>query len=236
MIHQVVDLADLYALKGSGGAEAQNLDALRAADIPAGGSAAGKEVNSIDPFSYYVGRVMRSFGTDKSKSLLTDLSPYIDRDKKTIKSITGEVRWDYATGLVVVDSPCSKGASGLLGKAGKVALGDVTIESKNEYGSIHVISLDGAPLSASKKILLQAFSEEQSYGWKVANGKIEDVGGPPLNVRNIEATISLKLSGPLKATALDEHGYARKTIDPKIENGTVTITLPADSLYTIIEK
>ena len=90
VINQVVSLADLYALKGSGTADPQNLDTMRAAEVPPGGQAIGKAVPNIDPLSYYVGRVLRTISDDRAQALLTDLSPYIDRTAKTVRSITGE--------------------------------------------------------------------------------------------------------------------------------------------------
>ncbi len=39
-----------------------------------------------------------------------------------------------------------------------------------EYGTVHVISLDDQPLATSRKILIQAFSEEKMYGFRAENG------------------------------------------------------------------
>ncbi|NQT19617.1 MAG: hypothetical protein HQ592_07925, partial [Planctomycetes bacterium] len=212
VVHEVLDLNDLYRFKGSAAPAPQNLDALRRAHVPAGGVARGLQISGIDPLAFYTGRVLQSFGTRKSSSLLTDLTKYIDRDKKLIRSTTGQLTWDYGTGSVTVDTPRSQGAAGFLRKAGRVELTDVTIESENEFAGVLVISLDGKPLAASSNILVQAATEEKCYGWKVDNGKIIDLGGYPLNVRNVDVTVTFKRGSHLRTVhTLDAHGYLRKT-------------------------
>ena len=235
VVHEVLDLNDLCRFKGSAAVAAQNLDALRQADVPAGGAARGVEIPGIDPLAFYAGRVLRSFGTGKSRSLLRDLTKYVDREKKLIRSITGELTWDYGAGTVTIDTPRSQGAAGFLRKAGRVDLSDVTIESGNEFGSVLVISLDGEPLASSRSILVQAVTEEKCYGWKVDNGKITDLGGCPLNVRNIDVTVTFKRGSRLKtAHTLDGHGYLRKTSKTKKTGAGVTVKLAADALYTVV--
>lgn len=235
VVHEALDLNDLYRFKGSAASTAQGLDALRRADVPAGGVARGVEIPGIDPLAFYAGRVLRSFGTGKSKSLLRDLTKYIDREKKRIRSITGELTWDYGTGAVTVDTPRSQGVVGFLRQAGRVELSDVTIESGNEFGSVLVISLDGKPLASSRNILVQAATEEKCHGWKVDNGKIADLGGYPLNVRNIDATVTFRRGSHLKTVhTLDAHGYLRKTSKTKKAAAGVVVKLAADALYTVV--
>lgn len=147
------------------------------------------------------------------------------------------VNWDAARGLITVNTPRSVGACGFLAQAGAIRLGPVTIESGNEYAAIHIISLDDAPLSEAKRILVQAFTEERPYGWQVdAAGKILDLGQPPLNVRNITATVTVTGTGAFKATALDEHGYARAPIIITRGANGAKLTLPPDALYTVLER
>ncbi len=238
VIHQVLDLEDLYALKGAGGAEAMNLDALRAADLPSGGQAEGRLVNAIDPFACFVGPVTRDFKPGTERSWSTDLTPYIDRKAKTITSLNAQLKWNYGVGLVTVNTPRSQGATGFLSKAGPVKLRDVTIEAQNEYATVHVISLDDAPLASSRKILIQAFAEERSFGWKVSpEGQIEDLGAAPLNVKNIEATVLLPSAGNIvNVKALDPHGYPQAEIKAERRPQGWAVPLPKDALYTIVAR
>jgi hypothetical protein len=198
-------------------------------------SAEPNQIASFDPLSFFVGRVERTFARNASP-VAVNLTPYIDRANKRITSTTGELVWDYARGLLTVNSPRSQAAVGFLSKAGAINLANVTIQSRNEYGAIHVISLDGAPLADSRRILIQAFTEEKMYGFKSANGLIQDIGRAPITVRDIDATVTLAATPALTATALDEQGYAAARLQPRLTAGKAIITLPRNSLYTIITR
>jgi hypothetical protein len=231
VVRDVVSVDDLLNLKGNA-----SLAEGKSADFHAveGASGAGATDN-FDPLTFLVGRVERSFDTN-AQPISTDLTKYIDRDKKIITSSTGQIIWDYGNGLLTVDSPTSQAAAGFLAKAGPIKLGDVTIESGNECGAIHVISLDGKPLATSNKILIQAFTEEKMYGFKAASGFIQDIGRPPVCVRDIDAQVTFTNGVNLKAEALDEQGYARDPLTPQVNGASATIVLPKDTLYTIVTR
>ena len=238
VVYQILDLEDLYSMKGSGASTAEALDELRKMDIPEGGEATGA-VSKLDPLSFYAGRVVRTFGKNPDRSVQRDLTKYIDRRNRTITSITGELLWDYGTGIARVDTPRSQGAAGFLSKAGKIELADVTIESNNEFSSVMVISLDGHPLKTSESILIQVMTEEQPYGFKVEDGEIIEMGGSPFGVKKIDARVSLKLEGSGKptVTALDENGYAVQKAVTTSGGGTkmpLVIQLAEDSIYHIV--
>jgi len=91
--------------------------------------------------------------------------------------------WNYGEGVVRVDTPRAQGAVGFLARAGTIKLKDVTIDCGNEFASAIVISLDGEPLAASRKILVQVVTEDKPYGFTTAGGKIVALGGEPFNVR-----------------------------------------------------
>ena len=239
-VRQVLRLDDLYAMKCSGAMTDQALDKLRQADIPAGGKATGA-VSMLDPLSFYVGRVVRTLGDDPTASTQRDLTKYIDRVRKTVRSLTGEVQWDYGVGLVRVSTPRSQGAAGMLSAAGKIKLGDVTIESGNEYAAVLVVALDDQPIATSRKILIQAMTEERPYGFRASGGRITALGSAPFGVRKIAAAVSLALkgSGKITATALDENGYATKKKVVVTGGGAGTplqIRLPEDAIYVIVQR
>lgn len=232
-VRQVVQPDDMFAFKGSGVVEGQNAD-FRMADAPQAvdaGNAAG-----FDPLTYFAGRAERVIAglpgaPAAAAPVALDLSKAIDRQAKVVASLTGELRWDWGRGVVTVNAPRSQAATGFLAKAGEVKLGDVTIRSGGEYGTVHVISLDGQPLATSKRILVQAFSEEKMYGFRVSGGRIEDTGRTPINVREIDASVTF--AKPIAAaTALDGHGYAAGAV--AVQGGTVT--LPKDRLYVIVTR
>jgi hypothetical protein len=149
--------------------------------------------------------------------------------------------WDYGNGLATVDTPQAQAAAGFLKLAGPITLGDLTIESSNEYGQVAVVALDGRPIARSRRLLIQAVTEERMFGTRTENGVIQSVGRPPWNVKRIDATVTLRLNDtPLKrVVALDGNGEA--TADPVDFKGgqanqPLVIQLPGDRLYTLIER
>ncbi len=73
-------------------------------------------------------------------------------------------------------------------------------------------------------------------GFKASNGVIENVGGPPIMVRNIDADITIGGAGPIEATRLDEQGYAQGELKSRRNADSMTFTLPRDCLYTILSR
>ncbi len=230
VLRQLLDPDGQLDLDGCGFAEEAALDELRAADVPKGTKSAADA--RFDPRMFLAGRVVRGFG--KPSLDQKDLRPFIDADGKRVKSATGEIACDYGKGVLTVDSPNAQGAAGFLGDRGPIELGDVTIEMKNRYGCVVVVSLDGKPLASSAKVLVQAFAEERTYGFRVSDaGRIEDLGAGPLNVREIEAAVTFKGTVQRRVTVLDEHGYASRT-PPRRTSGK--IDLPKASIYLYVER
>ena len=104
---------------------------------------------------------------------------------------------------------------GFLSKAaqangGKIDAGPLTLQAGNEYGALVLISLDGAPLAQSRKMILQVMTQEQPYGFKAPGGKIADLGGPPIGVKKIDMTLSINMpdKAQFKIQPLDANGYA----------------------------
>ena len=238
VVRQELRLDDLYAMKGSSGAAAQALDAVRGADVPRGEQPA-RSAEAFDPLAFYAGRVERTFG-DRSRTVVHPrLAALIDRDAGVVRSVTGELTLDFRRGLATVNTPRSRGAAGFLGKAGRIELGDVTIECGNEYAAIQIISLDGKPLAESARILIQAMTEERPYGFRTAGNRIAALGGWPFGLKTIDATVTLTLKGGAKAmvVALDSNGL-RKCQAPIpatwTDDGRLSAKLSGDAVYHVV--
>ena len=70
-------------------------------------------------------------------------------------------------------------------------------------------------------------------------GEIEALGTRPWRVRDIHATLTLPWTGaaPRKVVALDGSGVATPSDESwSLRNGRLTLTLPHDRLYTLIER
>lgn len=239
VFHQELRLEDLYAMKGASGAAAQALDALRQADVPAG-KAGRRESGAFDPLSFYVGRVERTFATKSRVVIDPKLKQLINRDKGTVGSVTGELSLNFREGLMTINTPRSQAAVGFLAKAGRITLGDVAIESGNEYAHVWVIALDDKPIAESRRLLVQAMTEERPYGFRTQGNRITALGGWPFGVKRIEAKVTLRLrgAGRPKAVALDENGYPRQGAVPITGSSGegYTVRLSPDAVYHVISR
>jgi hypothetical protein len=74
------------------------------------------------------------------------------------------------------------------------------------------VSLDGQPLARSRRMLLQAMSEERATGFSVedaGNGgkRIKDIGRDPWQVKTLQGTVKFGGGGSLQFQPLDFNGY-----------------------------
>lgn len=242
-VYQVTPPADLWALRGVGGWSADALDEFRKKDLPPGVTAIPGQVDKVDGFTPYVGPVVRSFGSDATKSWQRDLPKFIDRSTKRVNSLTGELRWDYGEGVTVMNSPRAEGAAGFLAKAHTIKTENASITLQNEFGTVTLVPLDGQPLVSSKKILLQVMTQEQLTGFREENGTLKDLGSAPFGIRKIAGTVELNFVAggpPARISALDANGYAMMNQPVKSEAGTATgsvrIELLPDVLYYVVSR
>jgi hypothetical protein len=246
VVHQVLNPDDLFAMKGSGGWSADALDEFRRRDLPPGANLTGG-VSKIEEMAPYVGPVVRAFGGDPARGWRKDLSRYIDREKQTVTSLTGELRWDFGRGVAVMDTPKAQGAAGFLGKAGEVTAANLKVNVANEFATVTAVSLDNLPLASSRKVLVQVMTQEQPYGFRTEGDRIVNLGGAPFGVKKIEGTAELLFtpgsggggSGSAKVVALDENGYAtRKSATAKAGNGAGSLVLPLleDVIYYVVTR
>jgi len=234
VLEEVLDLEDLFALKGSAAVLDQNLDQLRKGDVPSGRAPASEGEAGLHPLAFYVGRVERRFAR-RGKPVVRDLGPFIDVKSRTVRSLTGELGWNWRTGVVTVDTARCQGATGFLGRAGRIELGDVVIEAASEYASVLVIALDDHPIASARKLLIQAVTEDRPWSWTVDGENITALGGYPLNVRDIDATVTLKRAATgCRVQTLDPNGSPRGRPRPLTTDRRVR--LATDALYTLVTR
>ena len=250
-VRETVALADAWALKGTrmicgGGRDLLWVDRIgdREGGARAGsgeGDDGGGDGGAIDPKAFFVGPVIQEFGDGPSGVETVDLDAFIDAQRRVVRSMTGELAWDYGKGVVTVNTPRAQGAAGFLRDAGTIALGDVTIAAQNAYGAILVVALDDAPLRTSRRILVQTATWDQPYGFATRPEgdyeRITALGGYPLNVERIAMAVTLQGAAGRTATVLDENGYrADRRADTRPgDDGALVIELPADAIYTLVE-
>ena len=211
MIAQVqLSTDDLLQLRGTPLPQDAAFDELRAKDLPPGVAISAGHV--IDPLIHFAGRTNVNFD-GPGKSRVESLAATIDRKRQIVTSTTGELRLDYGKGLLTINAPAAQGLSGSLRDAGTAKLKDIAITSNLDLGHIIAVSLDGLPLSTSRKILLQAMTEEKPTGFQTepapgGERRIVSIGRDPWLVREISGVVSFNRpdASKLKVTLLDPNG------------------------------
>ena len=234
-------LPDLYAKAGPGVWTPENLDELRARDIlPFGlGSRAAANQTPFDALAFLVGRVEVNVTAAGGKSRIDDLSRWIDRSARTVRSSTKELSWDWGRGLMTIDAPAAQGAVGLIGGAGTIELSDLVVASRNDYGAVLLVALDGAPLRTSRRMLLQVMSEDTNTGWSAPGQGLRPivaVGGPPIIVKKLAGHVRFKsVAGarPLTVHALDLNGYPSGAA---IAVANDDLALQPETLFYLIDR
>jgi hypothetical protein len=180
-------------------------------DVPKGSEF--KPGQRLDPLLHYAGRTEVRFTGETGTQVMLNAAGLIDHNAMTVASSHRQLLLDYRSGILRIDAPKAQGVSGNLKAMGKGSLRDLEIESGLDLAHIVVVSLDGQPIKTSKRMLLQAMSEEQNSGWRTepAEGgkkRIASIGRDPWEIRPIEGTVRLKRddAGSLKVTALDHNG------------------------------
>jgi len=204
----------------------------------------------VDPLAFCVGPVHVHYGGDAANNRVSPrLDALIDKENQIVTSVTGEIRTDYGKGLYTVDAPRCQGAAGFLATEPNITLGDVHIRARNAYGSIALVPLDDRPLATSKKILVQAGTVARPAGWIVRERSVEAdgqrhngfqilrKGDEPLLVENIDIDLSIANAVLRRATALDTNGLPLdKDVHCRRTDGRLHVTLPPDTLYTILSS
>jgi len=227
---------DLLQLKGTPLPQDAALDELRLKDVPRGTDV--KPGQRIDPLIHYAGKVAVSFADDPGSTKITDLAPFVDHDKKTITSSTGELRLDYDKGVLTVNAPRAQGVSGALKLAGATDLKDLQVASDLELGHVIAVALDDQPLATSSRILLQVMSEERETNHQTEQlsptvKRIVNIGTDPWRVKEFSGTVRFKRAdaGQLKVTALDFNGYSAGLVGTARE-----LKLQPTTMYYLIAR
>lgn len=192
---------------------------------------------SVTPLAYLAGPVQVSF--DQGQTKLADLTRLIDSDQQTVRSVTGELSWNYGDGFCTLNSPKAQGIAGDLAAAGTVKLGSLAVAGNNEYASLLAVSMDGAALRQSKQVLVQIGTTARPHGWKtqsLGDGKkrITELGSSPWNIENADIQILLANTRLATATALDANGIPTRELEVSTDDRGLRMKLPPDTMYVML--
>jgi hypothetical protein len=202
----------------------------------------------VAPLAYLAGKVRVKYDGDPDNSFVSgELGSLINFSEKVIRSVTGELSWDYEEGRATVDAPAAQGVTGFIAKEGEtISLSDVTLNVGNEYVAVMAVSLDGRPLSSSGEVLVQVNTlyETSGYQEKAATFELNDetvegfevvrTGQLPWKAANTDLSLTISNDQLRSAHLLDVNGYEVREIAVEAEQGQLSLKLPSDALYVVI--
>ncbi|EMI22573.1 hypothetical protein RMSM_00503 [Rhodopirellula maiorica SM1] len=201
-------------------------------------SADAARQGTITPLAYLAGPVEVAF--DRGETRLADISSLIDPEKRSVRSITGELNWNYGDGYCTLNAAKSQGATGNLAAAETLKLDTLTLRCDNDYATVLAVSMDGADLAESKQVLLQVGTVARPHGWKTepANAgksqRIVNLGSSPWNIENISAEIALANFRLSQATSLDANGIATGELAVQKSADGLSLKLPPNTMYILL--
>ena len=201
----------------------------------------------MHPLAFLVGSVEVTYNSNKDNKIV-NLKKYINEKDKIIRSITGEITWNYQKGICFLNTAKAQGVTGFLNKVREIKLGDIIIKSNNEYATIIVVSMDNKPIKRAEKILLQVGTiaratdwKQQVTTWKDKKGKsqqgfeIINYGQAPWRLENNDIHLTINNSKLTKAIILDANGLPQKTVELERNRSTIYLQFPTNAKYVILE-
>lgn len=201
----------------------------------------------VSPLAHLTGKAEVVYdGNPDSSKISSQIGDLVDYQNKRITAGTNQLKWDYKNGICIVDAPSAQGICGFASIENTFELGDVTIETSNEYASIQLVSMDDKSIGKSSKILVQVGTVYQPTGWKesatefdmsgtmVSGFKIENTGKMPWKCAKTQVTLRLKNTLINTAMLLDAAGYPISSINIIQVGNEMKITLPENAMYVML--
>jgi hypothetical protein len=174
-----------------------------------------------------VGRVTAKVADGLDASIAEDLDGGWDQTDKVIHSATGELTWDYGNKVVTLGAAKTEAIVGFAG-GGTFDLPGVTVNITTPFVSLIFTPLDDVPLVSSTRILITAIARDQQTGavYGADGGTLTAVGGPPLLLEPVQASITFKGAPIASAIVVDMYGVPQA--EPVEQNGN---TIQIDGRY-----
>jgi hypothetical protein len=203
----------------------------------------GARQPDISPYSFLAGPVQVDFDSETGNFVHPDLASLIDEDRQVVTSLTRELSWDWGAGVVTLDAPRAQGVVGALSSATAFPLQDITIESDADYASIIAVPLDDQPIADAARLLVQINSIARPTGWSAEPAQHESgpalqvtaFGEAPWQIDRVQAQVSIRNERLSRATVLDANGMSTRDITVLRSNWILSLVLPDDALYVILE-
>jgi hypothetical protein len=203
--------------------------------------------HGVNPLAFLVGRVEVVYGGRPDASRAADLEPFIDESRKEVRSVTGELTFNYEKGFCLLNAPKAQGVAAFFKNRRSFETDDVEIASDNDYGTVAVVSMDDKPIRRSGKLLVQVTTQCRPTGWrekpvtiKLKEGtfpgfEVVNYGRAPWQVTRARVTLTVNNSGLSRGTALDANGNAAGEVRLLRRGSEVVLSFPEDALYVVLQ-
>jgi len=195
--------------------------------------------------AFLVGPVQVSLGSPEAKVTVAELSSFIEPHR--VRANTGELVLDHRQGFATIDTARTQGVAAHFGNAREHQLSVLGLRSDNEFGALMAVSLDGAPLARSGRVLLQYATRSRPTGWidKPASLRLESgelmpgreivsFGQAPWRVEQARLEVSLRNPKLRRATALDMNGMPVAEVPLQRDASGVRLRFPPGTLYVVL--
>ncbi len=160
-----------------------------------------------------IGRVTAAFDGKSPEKI--DWSKYWDKEKKIVRSMTGELEWNYDKRVVTLSAPKSQAIIGFAG-GGDYDLPAVKASIKTNFCSLLFTALDDQPVAESKHILITAMARDKQTNAQYNDDgtQLTAIGSPPLLMEPVEATLTFKGPPITSVKTVDIYGVPTATTVP----------------------
>ena len=165
------------------------------------------------------------------------MTSFHDEAAKKLKSTTNELIWHYGAKRVEVRSAKTQAVIGFA--AGEqVELPSVQAEIKTSFISLIFTPLDNQALADSRHILITAMARDKQTGTEFNSdwSKLLTVGGPPILLEPVEATLHLSGSIPASVRPLDGYGLPTGENVPIASDGSFAIDGRYQAYYYEVKR
>jgi hypothetical protein len=216
----------------------------------------GEEIPEEDEYGHMlalVGKVGNEFVSQPTPHFEAEgITEYLRQDEKKVRSMSGELMWDWGQGYMFVNTERTQAVCGYIGGI-SIEAKSVRFESSTDYGMIAVTTLDdNATIRDSKHLLITAVGRARNTGTIYGNAAERDkttdrhassinlppehrvavleLGEAPIITEPIKGQISIVLDNPEKAQIfrLDDLGNRLEAIEGEVKEGILDLTLPGN--------
>jgi hypothetical protein len=169
-----------------------------------------------------IGKVTTGFTGGISTN--SNWSRYWDTTAKRVRSMTGELEWDYDRQCVLVKTPKTQAIIGRT-DAQPVALPGVDVTLATPFAVLMFTPLDNQALTVSTQILITAMARDKQAGaeFNADWSQLKLLGAPPLMMEPVQARIKVRGATPQRINVLDIYGVPTGATVPVTDDGDFAI-------------